>query len=345
MAGVPHDSFPIPLTDHHRPTVEFLPSQIDGPLDLDGDDDSDADIYRGEPPSPPRTPRPESVSSSSSSSSSSSGSFVFGGRLGAISQLVEHAISHWTRAWASTSSLNSSSSSSSSSTNSIMTRTRSMASKRRSRRSSVADLHNARSEREVAARIRAREQARQIPREFALYSPPGEGPPRFRPSAAGLPLGSDERDGVLRTDSLELIVSRLSVALKDNLKSRRAREVAHITRVTSEPGSVVQSTESTPVLHNIPHISVDAVATSTPQLPSTSDHIRRKAKKGKNRAGKAGLSIPKILSERDMDRAWWLDVSSPTTQDMRAIANVCACSLESVNSLLIIFSSYYRFIR
>lgn len=321
-----------------HPTVDFLPPQIDIIPDAENDD-SDADIYRGEPPSPPRTPRPESVSSqssSSSSSSSSSGSFVFGGRLGAISQLVEHAISHWSKAWASSSSLTSSSSSSAS-TDSIATRVRSKSSRKRSRRASVADLHNAKSEREVAARIRAREQARQAPRDFTLYTPPSDGPSKVR-AGAPLPIGSEEKDGILQTDSLNLIISRLSGALKDNFKSRRALGVAQ-----SAPGSVEQSTESTPDFP-FSHISIDATPIPSPRLTPAIDPLRRKARKGKHRVGKAGpSSAPKLVSERDVDKAWWLDVSSPTPQDMRAIGKVRVYTLV-YSTMTDVVSSYYKFI-
>ncbi|KAH8100685.1 hypothetical protein BXZ70DRAFT_938323 [Cristinia sonorae] len=320
LNGVHSDSTP----PRPHPTVEFLPAPAD-PFIPHEHDHSDTDIYRGGPPSPPRTPRPDSMSSSSSSSSSSSGSFVFGGRLGAISQLVEHAISHWARAWASSSSLTSSTSSSSSSssesTNSILTRARSRASRKRSRRSSTADLHNAKSEREISARIRAREQARQIPREFSLYHPPGEGASKSQGDP--LPLGSDEQDGVLQTDSLSLIISRLSIALKDHLRSRRAREIAQSTP-SSEPSSLEQSISSTPSLHFTTHVPVDPSSLPSSTLASSVDPLHRRGRKGKSKVGKAGFSSTPRLAERerDMGKAWWLDVASPTPQDMRAIGKL-----------------------
>ncbi|THH34176.1 hypothetical protein EUX98_g119 [Antrodiella citrinella] len=58
------------------------------------------------------------------------------------------------------------------------------------------------------------------------------------------------------------------------------------------------------------------------QLSASIDPLRRRARKGKRRAGKAGTSIPGIVPDRDMDRAWWLDLSSPTPQDMRAIGKL-----------------------
>ena len=104
--------------EHDHTDYFALPTLPTRTLTFEYDDDDEDDIYRGEPPqppSPPRSPRPDSVSSSSSStSSSSSSSSVFGGRLGAISGIVERAISHWARAWNSSSSLSDTSSTTSS---------------------------------------------------------------------------------------------------------------------------------------------------------------------------------------------------------------------------------------
>ncbi|OCH96146.1 hypothetical protein OBBRIDRAFT_744160 [Obba rivulosa] len=275
-------------------------------------EDDDDDIYRGEPPSLPRSPRPESTTSSSSSASS-----VFRGRLGAISAGVEHAISRWARAWASSSSI-SSTSSSTSDDESIITMTRSQMARRRKRRLSVADLHNARSEREVAARIRAREEYRAIPRGFVLYSPRSLEP--WIPESNAQSDNEQMRRHVLYTSSLSLVTTHLSAILKDKDRARRPRTEP----VAGEP------MRSTSIIHDymMPEL-VQGTSTSS----SATDHTpARRGRKGKQKAGTLPLSAksipPTLMSSspagdaRQVHKAWWLDVSSPTWEDMHAIGKL-----------------------
>ncbi|KAJ3558813.1 hypothetical protein NM688_g704 [Phlebia brevispora] len=274
---------------------------------------NEGDIYRGE-----HSPtRPESISSSSSSSqtsSSSSSSSVFGGRLGAISTLVEHAIARWARARASTSSLETASTASTA-PSSIVTMSRSYLSRRRRRRSSIADVHNARSEREVAARIRAREESRQIPREFVLYTPVPASERKARPRPT---VHTDQR-GILRTTSLQLILSELNVALKSNFRTRRAHE-----RLGTMPP------------HTLPHLAgssqpvilmpqQDYMMPYSPEEGKTPSHEaqhHRRGRKGKQRALTEPLPLSRSPLSPKADRAWWLDISSPTWEDMRAIGKL-----------------------
>ncbi|EMD42062.1 hypothetical protein CERSUDRAFT_110608 [Gelatoporia subvermispora B] len=275
-------------------------------------EEGDEDIYRGEPPSPPRSPSPQSVTSSSSSSASS----VFRGRLGAISAGVENAISRWARAWISTSSVSSSSSDSSDA--SIITMTRSQMARRRKRRMSLADLHNARSEREVAARIRAREEYRTIPRAFVLYSPRS-----LEPWVPGLDVTSQDdymRRHVLHTSSLPLATTHLAAILKEKEKARRPRpELVHTAPI-----------RSTPVVHDymMPEVVQEASTQSTASDPVPG----RRGRKGKQKAGTMPLasgstpvtskpSSPSGLQQQ-AHKAWWLDVSSPTWEDMHAIGKL-----------------------
>lgn len=270
------------------------------------EEQEDEDIYRGE--------RPRSPSVSSSSSSSSSASSVFGGRLGAISAVVEHAIATWARAWASTSTLSSDTSSSSSA--SLRTVTRSLATRARRRRSSVADVHNQRSERQIAARIKAREEWRNIPRFFDLYVP--------NPSMTdalereGLAPGAEERK-FIHTNSLPLIISQLGAALKGNERARRAR---------TETISPAHPRPSSPPMqfhhYMMPNGLIPSTSASSHQEPSAA----RRARKGKRRA--IAHTAPTPMSHTpsgasdagDAEKAWWLDVSSPTWEDMRAIGKV-----------------------
>ncbi|KAI0651923.1 hypothetical protein C8Q79DRAFT_997150 [Trametes meyenii] len=286
----------------------------------DGSDseDEEHDIYRGRrPPSP----RPPSLSSSSetSSSSSSSGS-VFGGRLGAISAGVEHAISRWARAWMSTSSLSSSASSSAS----VITLTKSQAARRRRRRPrSLSTIHNARSELEVAARIRAREDLRNIPRGFVLYTPTptnviGKTPAASERSRKRHP----PHEPIFRTTSLEEATSRLSAALKDYARPRRPR---------TEPVSPAPSRPLSPPHHDYMLSDESEVAKSASRVPAWS-HPRRDGK-GKRRAqtSPSGLNLPGVSMTKSqlfgdisarVPKAWWLDVSSPTWEDMCAIGKL-----------------------
>ena len=312
----------ISTTSQSPPQVEFLPDPRQSRVEEEPGVDN-GDIYRGEPPTPSRTPRPESLSSIAPSTSSSS-SFAFGGRLGAISALVEHAITHWARAWASTSSLGSSSSSSSTSTNSITTKSRT---RKRRRRRSLADLHNAKSEREVAARIRAREEARQIPREFVLHTPPslsaGSRPSHRDGTQSGEPQAN--LDDILHTTELPLIISKLNMALKDNFKVRRAQGPVRVSAPRSKSVNTQQALDmSSPLLHH-DYMLPEDLARRIASPEALVDPSGRKSRKSKQRASKPERSMsapPRVPTEKEMDRAWWLDVSSPTWEDMRTIAKV-----------------------
>ncbi|KAH9837216.1 uncharacterized protein C8Q71DRAFT_591066 [Rhodofomes roseus] len=274
------------------------------------------DIYRGgPPPAPPRSPSIRSQSSSSSSSSSASS--VFGGRLGAISAVVEHAIATWARAWASSSSLSttSSSSSSSSSSQSLRTLARSLATRTRRRRPSVADVHNRRSEREIAARIRAREEWRYVPRSFDLYVPNPLDPDVL--GKEGRPGPGAEDRHFIHTDSLPLIIAQLGAALKGNERARRAR---------TETIAPEHRVPSPPMLHHhymMPEDFISSASSST-QEPTAP----RRARKGKKRATALPTATPmshassSATEPGDAEKAWWLDISSPTWEDMRAIGKL-----------------------
>ncbi|KAI0375070.1 hypothetical protein BV20DRAFT_960126 [Pilatotrama ljubarskyi] len=317
----------MPHQDESGSYFQFPPpaevyGQVQNPADLTDGSDSEGeehDIYRGHRPSPPRSPSPSSSISSRTSSSSSSGGSVFGGRLGAISAGVEHAISRWARAWTSNSSLSSSSSSSAS----VITLTKSQAARRRKRRPrSLATLHNARSEREVAARIKAREDLRNIPRGFVLYTP--------TPAAIGKTQLGPERvrrhqpphEPVLRTTSLEEVTTRLSAVLRDRARARRIR---------TEPATPTPSRPLSPLHHDYMLSDESDVARSSPSLPGRSSP--RRDAKGKQRVPtpSSGLSLPGVSTTKSqvvgslasrVPKAWWLDVSSPTWEDMCAIGKL-----------------------
>ncbi|KAF8898788.1 hypothetical protein BD779DRAFT_1485544 [Infundibulicybe gibba] len=251
--------------------------------------DTISDIYRGDPPSRPCSPDQDHISSSSSSSSSSD-SFIGGGRLGAIAAVVELAISRWARGNVSSSS----SSSSSSSRSSIVTLSRSQ----RSRRRKPGSTFGNQSERDIAAcitRIKAREESRQIPRSFALYIPPSLAP---RP---GLPVDgqmSTDQRRIESTSSLSSILNQLDAILKRNTRTRRHHDRNRIPRPES-------------------YIPPPNRSASFPEIDTL-----RKTRKGKHRESNTTAGSGPIPSREQSTKAWFLDVASPTWEDMRAIGKL-----------------------
>ena len=202
---------------------------------------------------------------------------------------------------------------------------RSYLARRRRRRPSFAEVHNAKSEYEVQARIRARAEARQVPREFILYTPEI---PEPHASGRSKPRPVRDEDGVLRTSSLPLIIGELSLALKDNQKNRRAQQAAHESGTTSHTPSRTPPEEKVfePPIHIHDYMMPPTVSSSRgPGADTARD--RRRGKKGKQRADRPVSGVPppqvsKTLSDSELDRAWWLDVANPTWEDMRAIGKV-----------------------
>lgn len=188
---------------------------------------------------------------------------------------------------------------------------------RRRKARSIADIHNARSEREIAARIRAREELRYIPRSFVLYTPEGH-------NASTPPLSLDDRrqKRILRTDSLPEIITHLSAALKaSNGKARRPR-----------PETVPPLSLGLSILHHDYMMPEDPKAVVQPQLPaSSSDPVIRRKGKNKERPvfphPATSLAQPDKLPSSTIEsnrltKAWWLDVSSPSWEDMRGIGKL-----------------------
>ncbi|KAH8120176.1 hypothetical protein DFH11DRAFT_1558780 [Phellopilus nigrolimitatus] len=282
----------------HLPVSRQQGFNVDGaPLE---DEPSDSDIYRGEPRS--SIPRiriqdvgEESVASSSSSSTSSS-SLNVGRRLGALATSVEAAITRWARIHSSSSSKSSSSSSSSASTT---TRTH-VARRRRSRRhSSSASVYNMVHERAILARKRAREEFRAIPREFTLLLPsefvagrthPSHFPKRESQSAEARVQANERR--IIRTTSMPLIVAQLDSALKKSAKWRRTRE-----KTADIPlASVINKGKG-----RKPKASGDALNISQALAASTSS---------------------KCTDVHTAEKGWWLDIASPTWDDLRSIGKL-----------------------
>jgi len=285
---------------HGQPAL----APIQPPDTLFLEDMDEADIYRGEPPSPPRSP------SRGSTTSSSSSSFLGGGRLGAIAAVVELAITRWARGNPSSSS---SSSSLSSSRSSIVTVSRSQLARRRKRRAHAGTLHKMQSERDISAhisRIKAREQSRQIPRQFNLYLPP--------PLSSGAGNTQAHSQRIISTSSLPLILGQLDIALKKSSKARRNHE-----RIRSPPEESYPSQLSFSHHH---YMLPESVMTPSRPASFTDLDVLRKGKKGKSKGiATTAMNNPPMSTEKpqSMPKAWWLDVSSPTWEDIRAIGKVC----------------------
>ncbi|KAJ6604611.1 hypothetical protein DFH09DRAFT_315618 [Mycena vulgaris] len=243
----------------------------------------DSDIFRGEPPlPPPPPPRSPSPSHASTASASSSGSYL-GGRLGAIAAVVELAISRWAG--------NESSSSSSSSSSDSGAPSR--AARRSARRKSEHDIST-----RIISRMQAREESRQIPRQFALYLPPS-------PS-------DTTSQHITQTTSIELpiILEQLDSALKKSTRARRQQERERSPRPDLDPPRPKHLHFMLPDLVKTP-----SRAASFTDLAALRDTHR----KGKHKEN----MFPQITDRsRAMPKAWFLDVSSPTWDDMRSIGKL-----------------------
>jgi magnesium transporter len=309
-----------PATDINSTTTsglagsEFRSNQTEPPLQpfssLDEasqsqvDDKGDTDIFRGQPP--PRSTSPVSIVLSSSSSSSDTASLL-GGRFTAIAGIVELAISGWARA---TSAL-SNSSFDNLSARSSTTVSRHRSTGRRHRRASSASIRTLPSERDLAAKYRAREQSRYIPREFVLYMP-------LTQHAAGAGTKSQALpQRVSRTSSLPLILDKLEMALKKFTKVRRLHR--------SRPMSLAVLSPNPASLHQDYMLSdpmlVPRCPASFTDLGTLS--ITRKGKERQSpRPHQMFSPMPETNEANRAPKAWWLDVSSPTWEDIRAIGKV-----------------------
>ena len=292
---------------HTDPSSAPLQAQYEGPQ-LSVEDNEDADIFRGEPP--PRVPSPMSIAPSSSSS----GSSLLGGRFTAIAAIVELAISRWARATSSSSSI---SSDNSSIRSSVLTLSRPRTGRRRRRLSLTSSLQ---SERDLAAKYRAREQSRHIPREFVLYLPPSIDS-RAAPIISALRAGTEHQTlpkHILRTSSLSPILGQLDTALKQYAKPRRA----HRSRPMSPDW--VPPIPASHQNYMLPHPIL------LPSGPASfaDQGMFHTTRKGKERRTvhpqiPPPMSIPSELGTFNrVPKAWWLDISSPTWEDLRAIGKV-----------------------
>jgi magnesium transporter len=146
----------------------------------------------------------------------------------------------------------------------------------------------------VADRARVREaidNARRVPREFVLFLPSEE---------------SNQR--TLRTTSLNLIVTQLQIAIRKSAKLGKDK-----------------SEQPRPPRPPIPPL----LNVQPPTPPTSSSDLKRLGNgKGKQRqalrpsVGIGDLGPTKVLPLGVSPKAWWLDIASPTWDDMRKLGQV-----------------------
>lgn len=266
----------------------------------------EGDIYRGEVPPAP-VPTAESVAAAASTTSSS-GTFITG-RLGALAALVEHAITRWARSRRQGSSASSQSSGSTSLRSSIYTPSRPRLSRWRQRRNSSAKSRSIHSEREVAARLRVRHKISRVDRGFTLYIPPNLNP---EISVTQLLESFDTPQSISRTTSLPIVLNRLEAALK---KASRLNKV-------KAKGKQRQHSLGLPPLslhHNF--------MSHTTRAASFGDLSALRSSRKQKEHSKGTRTPNDTISEgsRELNRApkaWWLDVVSPTWDDLQTIGKV-----------------------
>lgn len=141
-----------------------------------------------------------------------------------------------------------------------------------------------------------------------------------------------EPPGVLRTTSLPLVLQGLNKALKDG--TRRAQGAMKSATSSQSEADECDAVVS-PARHHdymIPEsVRTSSCGTQSPALEET--HARRRGRKGKHRldavdAVPGAPLLSRGTSGSGSEKAWWLDVTSPTWEDMRTIGKV---------SLIIIF--------
>ncbi|KAG1749948.1 uncharacterized protein EDB91DRAFT_1235379 [Suillus paluster] len=272
--------------------------------------DRNDDIYRGDVPHAPAPTIAESVAPASSTSSS--GTFITG-RLGALAAVVEHAITRWARRRSSSASISSPSSSSTSFRSSIYAPSRPRQTRRRQRRTSSANMRSTHSEREVAARLRVRQKIRRVDRGFTLYLPPS-----LSPEIAVTRLSESlnrPQQPVSRTTSLPVALNWLEAALKNASRGKKSKGKQRQLSLGTPP----------PSLHH--HYMSDSVPSRSASFGDLSTTLQSSVQ------GKRKEYFPRNRTPHDptpggshefnrAPKAWWLDVASPTWDDLQTIGKL-----------------------
>ncbi|KAH9960920.1 hypothetical protein BC827DRAFT_1267969 [Russula dissimulans] len=278
------------------------------------------DIFRGDRHSTLQTPDSGSAASQKSFSTVSSGLIsLAGGRFGVLATRLERAITRWARNnWADSSSTHSSTSSDST-RSSFRTANKSKSSRRKRRPPSLKDLQQReQSERMVAARMRAREIARRaIPREFNFYCPP-----LYPPQDA---TAIEEEQQFVRASSLDVILPHLDHVLRKSGKTRRPRQRGRPPRVELD-----HPHRSHRHRHSRGHSAKDEeeARNLNASRPDTLEVPLPTVAKGKDKVPnieplpyplQSALTYPVAGKS---PQGWWLDVASPSWEDMKTLGRL-----------------------
>ncbi|KAG1864249.1 hypothetical protein DFJ58DRAFT_655998 [Suillus subalutaceus] len=272
---------------------------------------SEDDIYRGKvAPALPIIVESESVAPASSASSLSGSFITHTGRLGALAAVLENAITRWARRRSSSASASSSSSSSASFHSSIYTPSRPS---RRKRRTSSANMRSTHSEREVAARLRVRQKIRRVDRGFTLYLPPSLNP-EITLTRLSESLDRSQQP-VSQTTSLPVVLNCLEAALKKASRAKKGRGKQRQFSLDIPP---------LPLHHD--HMS-DAMLCRPASFGDISSALISSVP-GKQKEFSSGNRMPNELASggspefNRAPKAWWLDVASPTWDDLQTIGKL-----------------------
>jgi magnesium transporter len=275
------------------------------------------DIVRGDRHSITQTEQ-GSAASLKLSSIASSGSFrLAGGRLGTLATRLERAITRWARKnRADSSSSLTSSDTSETSRSSFRTANKSKRSSRRKRHPpSLADIQQyEQSLRAVEARIRSRGIGRIVPREFNLYTPPSSHLQDVDH------VEGEQEQRFIRTFSLDVMLPHLEHIRRKSGKLRRSRR-----RSCASPNERDHSRPLDPLQgHAAKFEPCNATHTDALKDPL----LKTEKGKGKDKVSFTMLppNPPQTTSTSRSDpieakppQAWWLDVASPTWEDMRVL--------------------------
>ncbi|KAG8832677.1 proliferating cell nuclear antigen [Serendipita sp. 399] len=339
------------LTDMRSSSFSKDPTisqHVDGQMDED-------DIYRGIDPRSPQITSPDAVnvgtsdagsamarSTRSDTSSSSSSSSGIGFNI--IPSIIEHAITRWARRQGlrRRDSTSSSDSSATSSTISSSSDQQQQHHRKRKQKRSTASLYSHTTS--LTTRRQARVASRASPRGFTLYLPSHltVPPSRFveRGALKEEELGdSIKQSGELRTASLKLVLAHLGAALKRNAKTTR-RPFRNATLPTSPPAEESGPSTSTPRLRpqsyagqkrktkdDGPHVAFDLPPETLEGSPLIGPMTEPRKNKNKGREVPRQFflqekrQLPLSIQPRSQP-CWWLEVASPTWDDMRALGKL-----------------------
>lgn len=268
------------------------------------------DIYRGKIPL--ALPIIAESVAPASSTSSSSGSFITG-RLGALAAVLENAITRWARRRSSSASASSPSSSSTSFQSSIYTPSRPRHIRRRKRRTSFANMGSTHSEREVAVRLRVRQEIRRVDRGFTLYLPPSLIP---EITITRLSESLDRpQQSVSQTTSLPVALNCLEAALKQASRAKKGKEKQRQFSLGTPPLTLYHDYMSDGVLSR---------PASFGDLPTA----LLSSVQGKQKEFSSGVRTPNDSAPggspefNRAPKAWWLDIASPTWDDLQTIGKL-----------------------